>query len=55
MFKYVIPIISILVAILSDDIDRRFNGNTQIKKVLLVCSCGAILIHTIPLIASIIF
>ena len=44
MWKYLAPVIvGVIVALLSEDIDKMFNGNKKLKKVILVF-CGGVII-----------
>ena len=54
MWKYLAPVIvGVLVALLSEDIDKMFNGNKKLKKVILVFCGGVIIICMISAVLSV--
>ncbi len=57
LFLLFMPVLLMIAAIFcasfSDIIDTAVNGNKQVKKVIIVCSVGVILVCTIAIIASI--
>lgn len=48
--SWILLIVAIILAICSDKIDKSLNGNTLIRKVILVFSVGTICIILIPII-----
>lgn len=54
MWKYLAPVIvGVIVALLSEDIDKMFNGNKKLKKVILVFCGGVIIICMISAVLSV--
>lgn len=54
MWKYLAPVIvGVIVALFSEDIDKMFNGNKKLKKVILVFCGGVIIICMISAVLSV--
>ncbi len=49
----ILIIASIVAALLSGSIDRKCDGNGQLRKVVLICCAGVICISLIPVIWSV--
>ena len=54
MWKYLAPVIvGVIVALFSEDIDKMFNGNKKLKKVILVYCGGVFIICMISAVLSV--